>query len=96
MVGMERSHHPIPPAEMRRVIATEELMMLIVMGDADKRRWRPAQSTPMLVAGMTDHAGDLIIELVCEQHRGGDRYQHMGDEPIRLQEKIVDQEVAVV
>lgn len=37
MVGMERSHHPIPPAEMGGVIAAEELMMLIVMSDADER-----------------------------------------------------------
>jgi len=96
MVGMERSHHPIPPAEMRGVIAAEELMMLIVMGDADERRWRPAPSTTMLVAGMADHASDLIIDFVREQHRGGDRYQHMGEEPIRLQEKIVDQAIAIV
>ena len=96
MVGMERSHHPIPPAEMRRVIAAEELMMLIVMSDADERRWRPAPSTAMLVAGMADDAGDLIIDLVCEEHRGGDGYQEMGDQPIGLQEKIVDQAIAVV
>ena len=96
MVGMERSHHPIPPAEMRRVIAAEELMMLIVMRDADERRWRPAPPTAMLIAGMADDAGDLIIDLVCEQHRGGDGYQEMGDQPIRLQEKIVDQAIAVV
>ena len=44
----------------------------------------------MLVAGMADGAGDLIIDLVCEEHRGGDRYQEMGDQPIGLQEKIVD------
>jgi hypothetical protein len=82
MVGMERSHHPIPPAEMRRVIAAEELMMLIVVSDADERRWRPAPSTAMLVAGMADDAGDLIIDLVCEEHRGRDGYQEMGDQPI--------------
>src|SRR6516162_11328843 len=96
MVGMERSHHPIPPAEMRGVIAAEELMVLIVMSDADERRWRPAPQTAMLVAGMADDASDLIIDLVREQHRGGDGYQHMRDQPIRLQEKIVDQTIAIV
>src|ERR1700738_2526305 len=96
MGGMERSHHPIPPAEMRGVIAAEELMMLIVMSDADERRRRPAPSAAMLVAGMADDAGDLIIDLVCEQHRGSDGYQQMGDQPIGLQEKIVDQAIAVV
>src|ERR1700730_925577 len=96
MVGMERSHHLIPPAEMRRIVAAEELMMLIVMSDADERRWRPAPSAAMLVAGMADDAGDLIIDLVSEQHRGGDGYQQMGDQPIGLQEKIVDQPIAVV
>src|SRR3981189_719055 len=96
MVGMERSHHPIPPAEMRGVIAAEELMMLIVMGDADKRRWRPAPSASMLVTGMADHISDLIIDLVREKQRGRHRYQHMGEEPIRLQEKIVDQAIAIV
>ena len=60
MVGMERSHHPIPPAEMRGVIAAEELMMLIVMGDADKRRWRPAPSTTMLVTGMAELTPPLL------------------------------------
>src|SRR5438309_8954439 len=96
MVGMQRSHDPIPPAEMRRVIAAEELMMLIVMRDADERRWRPAPPTAMLVAGMADDAGDLIIDLVCEEHRGSDGYQEMGDQPIGLQEEIVDQAIAVV
>ena len=38
MVGMERSHHPIPPAEVRGVIAAEGLMMLIVMNDAAVER----------------------------------------------------------
>jgi len=79
MVGMERSHHPIPPAEMRGIIAAEELMMLIVVSDADERRWRPAPCAAMLVAGMADDPSDLIIDLVCEQYRGGDRYQQMGD-----------------
>src|SRR5205823_8405163 len=96
MVGMERPHDPIPPAEMRRIIAAEELMMLIVMRDANERRRRPAPSTAMLVAGMADDAGDLIIDLVCEEHRGGDRYQEMGHQPIGLQKKIVDQAIAVV
>src|ERR1700745_2310179 len=96
MVGMERSHHPIPPAEMRRVIAAEELMMLVVMRDARERRRRPTPSTAMLVAGVADDAGDLIIDLVCEEHRGCDGYQEMGDQPIGLQEQIVDQTIAVV
>src|SRR5947209_15565817 len=96
MVGMERSHHPIPPAEMRRIIAAEELVMLVVMSDADERRWRPAPSTAMLIAGMADDARDLIIDLVCEQQRGSDGYQEVGDQPIGLQEEIVDQAIAVV
>lgn len=45
---------------------------------------------------MADHAGDLIVDLVCKQYRWGDRYQHVDNEPIRLQEKIVDQSIAVV
>jgi len=81
---------------MRGVIAAEELMMLIMVSDADERRRRPAPSAAMLVAGMADDAGDLIIDLVCEEHRGGDRYQQMGDQPIGLQENIVDQPIAVV
>src|SRR4051794_40878643 len=96
MVGMERSHHPIPPTEMRRIITAEELMMLVMMCDADERRRRPAEPTAMLIAGMADDAGDLIIDLVCEEHRGGDRYQEMRDQPIGLQEQIVDQTIAVV
>ena len=31
--------------------------VLIVMSDADERRWRPAPSAAMLVAGMADHTG---------------------------------------
>src|SRR5205823_887728 len=96
MVGMERPHDPIPPAEMRRIIAAEELMMLIVMRDATERRRRPAPSPAMLVAGMADNAGDLIIDLVCEEHRGSGGYQEMRNQPIGLQEKIVDQAIAVV
>ena len=84
---------PLGPQEVKEA---EELMMLIVMSDADQRRWRPAESTAMLVAGMADDAGDLIIDLVCEQHRRGDGDQEMGDQPIGLQEKIVDQAIAVV
>src|SRR3984893_5396324 len=96
MIGMQRSHHPIPPAEMRRVIAAEELMMLVVVSNSHERRRRPAPSTAMLIAGMADDAGDLIIDLMCEEHRGGDRYQEMGDQPIGLQKKVVDQAIAVV
>src|SRR5260370_40606527 len=96
MVVMERSHHPIPPAEMRGVIAAEELVMLIMVSDADERRWRPAPSAAMLVAGMADDAGDLIIDLVCEEHRGSDRYQEVGDQPIGLHARIVDKPTAVV
>jgi hypothetical protein len=36
VVGMEGSHHPVPPGEMCRIVATEELMMLIVMRHADE------------------------------------------------------------
>ena len=37
VIGMERPHDTVPPGEMRGVVATEELMMLIVVGDADER-----------------------------------------------------------
>src|SRR5215469_4747078 len=36
VVGMEGSHHPVPPGEMCCIIATEILMMLIVMRHADE------------------------------------------------------------
>jgi len=36
VIGMERPHGAVPPGEMRGVVATEELMMLIVVGDADE------------------------------------------------------------
>ena len=34
VVGMEGSHRPVPPGEMCRIVATEELMVLIVMRHA--------------------------------------------------------------
>src|SRR3954454_17058083 len=87
VIGMEGSHHSVPPGEVRWVVAAEELMMLVVMGDAHERGRGPAPSAGVLVAGMADHAGDLIVDLVREQYGRGYRYQHMNNEPIRLQEK---------
>jgi hypothetical protein len=37
VIGVEGPHHPVPPNKMRGIVATEELMMLIVVGDADER-----------------------------------------------------------
>ena len=96
MIGVQGSHHSIPQGEVRRVIAAEELMVLVVMGDTNERRRRPAPSTAVLVAGMADYAGNLIIDLVREQYCRGDWYQQVDNEPVRLQEKVVDQPIAVV
>src|ERR1700752_3900446 len=93
---MEGAHHPIPPGEMRRVIAAEELVVLIVMRNADERRGRPAPAPAMLVPRMADYSGDLIVNLVREQRRGGDRDHEMSEEPVGLQKQIVEQSVAVV
>jgi hypothetical protein len=37
VIVMERPHDAVPPGEMRGVVATEELMMLIVVSDPDER-----------------------------------------------------------
>lgn len=37
VIGMEGPHDAVPPGEVRGVVATEELVMLIVVRDADKR-----------------------------------------------------------
>ena len=81
---------------MRRVVAPEIAVVLVVMGDADQRRGRPAPDAAVLPAGMPGHAGDLVVDLVREQHRGRRRHQEMRDQPIGLQEQIIDQPVAVV
>ena len=50
----------------------------------------------MLVAGMADYPGDLIVDLVREQHCRSDRDQQMGNKPVRLQEQVIDQPIAVI
>jgi hypothetical protein len=37
MVGVERAHHPIPPREVRRIVAPEMAVVLVMMGNADQR-----------------------------------------------------------
>ena len=74
VIGMEGSHHSVPQGEVRRVIAAEELMVLIMMGDAHERGRGPTESTSVLIAGMADYAGNLVVDLVREQYRRGDRY----------------------
>src|SRR5215469_11783460 len=93
---MEGAHHPVPPGEMRRVIAAEELVVLIVVRNADERRGRPTPAPDMLEPGMADYPGDLIADLVREEHCGGDRDQQVTDESVGLQKQVVDQPVAVI
>ena len=50
----------------------------------------------MLMAGMAYYAGDLIVDLVRQQHCGSDRDQQMGNKPVGLQEEVVDQPIAVI
>lgn len=64
VVWVEGTHHPVPPGEVRRVIAAEKLMVLIVVGDADEWRGRQGQPAAMLVPGMTDDPGDLVVDLM--------------------------------
>ena len=71
-----------------------------LIADLDRKR---AEGVPPLdivngplMAGMADQAGDLIVDLVRQQHCGSDRDQQMGNKPVRLQEQIVDQPIAVI
>ena len=81
---------------MRRVVAPEIAVVLVVMRDADQRRGGPAPDAAVLPARMSDDAGDLVVDFMREQRRGRGRHQEMRDQPIGLQEQIVDQPVAVV
>jgi len=81
---------------MRRVVAQEEAMVLIVVRRADDGRRRLAEQAAMLPAGMPDDARDLVVDLVREQHHRGDRQEEMSEEPIGLNEAIVEEGVAVV
>src|SRR5229473_1224682 len=70
--------------------------MKIVVRYAGQRRGRREEHAAMLVAGVTDGAGNLIIDLVDQQHDGADRQEEMGNEPVGLEKAIVEQRVAVV
>ena len=96
VIGVERAHYAVPPRKMRRVVAPEIAVVLVVMRDADQRGRGTAPDAAVLPARMPDHAGDLVVDLVREQHRGRRRHQEMRDQPIGLQEQIVDETVAVV
>ena len=71
-------------------------MVLIVIRGGDDRRRRLTQSATMLEAGMADHTRDLVVDLMCEQQRRGDRDQKVREEPVGLQETIIEEGVAVI
>src|SRR6266700_3286243 len=50
VVGVQGAHQPVPQREVRRVVAPEEAVVLVVMGDADQGRGRSAPQPAVLVS----------------------------------------------
>src|SRR5260221_1327933 len=93
---VERAHQPVPDGKMRAVSAQEVAVVKIVVGYAGQRRRRREEHAAMLVAGVTDGAGNLIVDLVDQQHDGADRQEEMGNQPVGLEKAIIEERVAVV